>query len=114
MIREWRNRRFGMVPVGLVVDLLAIGDRSDVISRLIAFALRRLGTRGAVVVLAVETPGVIGRLLQASGFRRSVHLGPVVLRRLPRKGLMIAPTSRGDIGEMLHLTFLDCDAELTF
>ncbi len=110
LIRGDRNRQFGRVPVGLIVDVFAAGDRVDVLRELIRRGARRLGVRGALAVLAVETPGPTGVALRQEGFRPRIGLGPVS-RGLPRRGFM---HGSGNFEGMPHLSFLDCDSELTF
>jgi GNAT superfamily N-acetyltransferase len=114
IIRGNRNRMFGWVPVGLVVDVFAAGEEPRVLGDLIRFGARRLARQGAAVVLAVETVGATGAALRECDFRQSIGLGPFSLRPLPAKGLMLAPGGTERLGTRLHLSFLDCDAELTF
>ncbi|GJM43386.1 MAG: hypothetical protein DHS20C21_02280 [Gemmatimonadota bacterium] len=109
MIRGGRNRRFGRVPTGLIVDLLAVDGADDVLARLASFGAWRLGRLGAVMVLAVDTASPTGESLSRAGFRPSLGVGPLRVRRLPQKGFMQSRAT-----PPFHLTFLDCDAELTF
>lgn len=113
-IRGSRNRLFGRVPVGILVDVFAVQDREDVLRELIRFALRRFARRGLAAVLAVETPGATGEVLRAEGFVPRVGIPGLRSRPLPRKGLMVAPGGIARLGLEPHLSFLDCDAELTF
>ena len=111
-IREWRNRRFGCFPVTLMVD--AAATETSGLSDLVGAAVRRSSRRGSLAMLAVEPWGPVGEVLHRSGFRADLGLGPLKVLHLPRKGFMVSPTAAPELRFPLLLSFLDCDAELTF
>ena len=114
LIRGQRNRMFGWLPVGLIVDVLAVADDPAALARMVRFGATRLGRKGALFALAVETVGATGRALRASGFAPALQLGGLTLKTLPAKGLMLNAPGTARCGTCPHVTFLDCDAELTF
>lgn len=114
LIREAWNRRFGIVPTGLLVDLFAVDDRQDVLTCLVDDAVGRLARQGAFMVLAVQTSGGTTAALHAAGFDASIRGFGLELRRLPAKGFVASPGASELFRDLPALSFADCDAELTF
>lgn len=114
LVRGPWNRRFGPIPAGLVLMAAARGDDEETLDALIRTAARNLGRAGALAVLATSTRGPLGKALQRAGFETTLRLGPARLKALPAKGFTFAPSAASQLTAGIPLTFLDCDAELTF
>ena len=114
MIRGRYNKMFGWLPVGLFVDLFSIGNEPAILNAMIQFGLCRLGQKGAIFVLAIDTIGRVGKILRKTGFYPDLRVGWLKFRPLPAKGFMMKIRGDCQFTAVPYLTFMDCDAELTF